>query len=90
MGRLIDADKLMAEMKKVEAEPAYQHTGEDWYVGMVSAEGFVDEAETADAIPVEWIKSQIPKSEEFYATLISIILLQLINKYHEEQQGDTQ
>lgn len=57
--RLIDADKLMAEMKKAEAEPAYQHTGEDWYVGMISAEGFVDEAETVEAIPVNWIEEYL-------------------------------
>lgn len=86
--RLIDADKLMAEMKEAEAEPAYQHTGEDWYVGMVSAEGLVDEAETVEAIPVNYLNSRINdfRQRESYAGKFAADCLQaIINKYNKEK-----
>ena len=37
------AEKLKAELNKRLDEPAYQHSGEDYYVGICSAESVVDE-----------------------------------------------
>ena len=44
--RLIEADALLAEFDKREAEPEYQHEGEDWYCGLISGEELVMEAPT--------------------------------------------
>lgn len=56
--RMIDADALLTEIRKKEAEPNYQHTGEDWCVGLIIAEGLVDEQPTIE--PQKWI----PVSQE--------------------------
>lgn len=37
------AEKLKEELNKSLEEPAYQHSGEDYYVGICSAENIVDE-----------------------------------------------
>lgn len=44
--RLIDADALIKAIEKKEAEPSYQHTGEDWAVGLIMAEGLIFEQPT--------------------------------------------
>lgn len=51
--RMINADALLTEIQKKEAEPSYQHTGEDWCVGLIIAEGLVDEQPTIE--PQKWI-----------------------------------
>lgn len=50
---MINADALLTEIQKKEAEPSYQHTGEDWCVGLIIAEGLVDEQPTIE--PQKWI-----------------------------------
>lgn len=41
--RLIDAEALLRELKKLSSEPAYYHDAEDWYVGVACAEEVVCE-----------------------------------------------
>jgi hypothetical protein len=45
-GRLIDADMLTGMISKKAAEPEYQHTGEDWSVGLYLAENLTYEVPT--------------------------------------------
>ena len=44
--RLIDGDALLVEFDRREAEPEYQHEGEDWYCGLISGEELVMKAPT--------------------------------------------
>ena len=50
--RLIDANALQRKLVELGAEPDYQHSGEDWGVGVCMAEGIVDEMPTVDAVEV--------------------------------------
>lgn len=61
--RMINADALLTEIQKKEAEPSYQHTGEDWCVGLIIAEGLVDEQPTIE--PQKWIlcSERLPEEE---------------------------
>lgn len=60
--RLIDADTLLTAIQKKEAEPSYQHTGEDWCVGLIIAEGLVDEQPTIE--PQKWVSCSERLPEE--------------------------
>lgn len=60
--RMIDADALLTEIRKKEAEPNYQHTGEDWCVGLIIAEGLVDEQPTIE--PQKWVSCSERLPEE--------------------------
>ena len=53
--RLIDADKLMESLKP----------NESVWVGLVLSE-LIDNTTTVKAIPIEWIKNWIAKSENTY------------------------
>lgn len=46
--RLIDADLAKQKIIALEHEPAYQHEGEDWAVGLCMAESVLDEIPTSD------------------------------------------
>ena len=46
--RLIDADLAKQKIVALEHEPAYQHEGEDWSVGLCMAESVLDEIPTSD------------------------------------------
>lgn len=84
--RLIDADKL----KIHDVSPAYGYT----VMGVEEEE--IDDAETVDAIPVEWIKDiirrclEIMKSNmlDFYTltnySLVAQLLAQLLERWEEE------
>lgn len=43
--KLIDLNNLLQMLQRKMEEPAYQHTGEDWYVGLISAEDCIEEAQ---------------------------------------------
>ena len=45
-GRLIDADILTGMISKTSAEPEYQHTREDWRIGLYLAEDLTYEMPT--------------------------------------------
>lgn len=64
--RTIDVDALLAEFDRREAEPEYQHEGEDWYCGLISGEELVMEAPTIETerrwIPVS---ERMPKEETY-------------------------
>lgn len=45
--RLIDADLAKQKIVALEHEPAYQHEGEDWSVGLCMAEFVLDEVPNA-------------------------------------------
>ena len=61
--RPIDADRVQEKIEKKLTEPSYQHEGEDWQNGLIVAEMFIDYAPTVDAIPIEWIESQVDKGK---------------------------
>ena len=46
--RLIDADVLIKAIHKKQAEPDYQHVGEDWEIGLSIADGLVWEQPTIE------------------------------------------
>lgn len=54
MSDLIDRKAVLQRIREVEKEPDYQHTSEDWCVGLCIAEGIVEETESAE-----------PEHEEF-------------------------
>lgn len=45
-GRLVDGDKIVDEIMKLEEEPEYQHTGETWQNGLYMAESVIEFAPT--------------------------------------------
>jgi hypothetical protein len=75
MGRLIDREKLIAEYDRVHIGPPG------------GARKLMEEAEEVPAIPVDWIKAQIPDSTEFFAVVTAIILQHLIDLYREEKDN---
>ena len=75
MGRLIDREKLIAEYDRVHIGPPG------------GARKLMEEAEEVPAIPVDWIKAQIPDSTEFFAVVTAIILQHLIDLYRKEKDN---
>lgn len=49
--RLIDVDELLCRIRQATNEPAYYHNGEDWFVGMCTAEEFIIESPIVAIIP---------------------------------------
>ena len=43
--RLVDVNKILQILEEKRKEPAYQHSGEDWYVGLIDAEDCIGEAQ---------------------------------------------
>lgn len=62
--RPIDADALIKELNKGQAEPAYQHHGEDWYVGMITAEELVYEQPTITLQQWRPCSERLPEEKE--------------------------
>jgi len=77
MGRLVDENDVYSVLTEY-----YHHKTATQHMVLADA---LSTVKTADAIPCEWIKAQIPDSKEFYAVVTSIILYQLIDKYQREQ-----
>ena len=65
MGRLIDADKLKAQIEAHEIK--YKFTPTDYQyghnVGIDKAVNDIEDAETVEAIPVPWIKARMEELE---------------------------
>lgn len=50
--RIVDADALTQKIDEILCEPDYQHTGENWSVGLLIAQNTIDCAPTIKAKPV--------------------------------------
>lgn len=61
MGRLIDADKLRAQIEAHEIQTRFTLTDYEYghNTGLDKAEDEVDLAETVEAIPVDWIREYL-------------------------------
>jgi hypothetical protein len=55
MGVVISRQAAIDALERRLAEPSYQHNGEDWYVGMNSAEFEIEALPSADRPTGEWI-----------------------------------
>ena len=66
MSDLISRQAAIDAIEHRLAEPAYQHTGEDWYVGMNCAESELYELPSAQPEP-KWIpvSERLPKSRTY-------------------------
>ena len=79
--RLIDADKLIASLKPEESV----------WVGLVLAEQ-VANAETIDAIPIEWIKKKIKEKKERFVgycdelTPVFVMYEQVLSDWEKENE----
>lgn len=49
--RLIDMDELLLRMRQATNEPSYYHDGDDWFVGMYTAEEFILESPVIAVVP---------------------------------------
>ena len=52
MGRIIDADVLEQKLDAILCEPDYQHTGENWSVGILIAQNAIYDIPTVEAKPI--------------------------------------
>ena len=80
MGRLIDADKLMEDVRK----------NSESYFADDFAKQWVDRQQTADAIPVPWIEAEIKKLRDMdngFASLSAGQIEAMLKKWREEQRG---
>ena len=80
MGRLIDADKLMEDVRK----------NSESYFADDFAKQWVDRQQTADAIPVPWIEAEIKKLRDMdngFASLSAGQIEAMLKKWREEQKG---
>ena len=93
MGRLIDADKLKAQVEAHEIK--YKFTPTDYQyghnVGIDKAVADIDAAETVPAIPVDWIRAYIDRLKAMGVQLslrdaqaVSV----MVDKYMMEQYGN--
>lgn len=62
MGRLIDTDEMEKKLEEILCEPDYQHTGENWSVGMSLAQSATYDIPTA--YDVEEVIKKIQKIGE--------------------------
>ena len=96
MGRLIDADKLRGVMSVAKdeygnvAESFFNMGGElstEWWC----VEDMLDNAETVEAIPVDWIKAEINKLRDMdngFAAMSAGQIEAMLKKWREEQKGN--
>ena len=80
MGRLIDADKLMEDVRK----------NSESYFADDFAKQWVDRQQTADAIPVPWIEAEIKALRELdfgFTTMTAGQIETMLNKWRKEQKG---
>ena len=92
MGRLIDADKLKAQVEAHEIK--YKFTPADYQyghnVGIDKAVADIDDAETVEAIPTAWIEAEIKKLRDLdfeFATMTAGQIEAMLNKWRKEQKG---
>lgn len=62
--RLIDADELDKKLEEISQEPDYQHDGEDWCVGVITAQTEVASMPTIDAVEVVRCKDCKHRADE--------------------------
>ena len=93
MGRLIDADKLKAQVGAHEIK--YKFTPTDYQyghnVGVDKAVADIEDAETVDAIPVPWIEAEIKKLRDMdngFASLSAGQIEAMLKKWREEQKHE--
>ena len=86
MGRLIDADKLKAQF----TEPADWLDINQTLVHKTGIWAEIDNAETVEAIPVDWIEAEIKKLRDMdngFASLSAGQIKAMLNKWRKEQKG---
>lgn len=94
--RLIDADVLKADYGMADdcknCKTAYRSCDYDRNYSKMDFCGWLDGAETVDAIPVEWIKKQIEwlKSlDNTFSSLTANNIQVMLNSWEREQHGET-
>lgn len=93
MGRLIDADKLKAQVEAHEIK--YKFTPTDYQyghnIGIDKAVTDIEDAETVEAIPVPWIEAEIKALRELdfgFTTMTAGQIEAMLNKWRKEQKGN--
>lgn len=88
MGRLIDADKLKAQVEAHEIK--YKFTPTDYQyghnVGIDKAVNDIEDAETVEAIPVPWIESYL--SDCAVWSIAYYVIKGMLYKWREEREGE--
>lgn len=94
--RLIDADALKADYGMADdckdCRTGYRSCEYDRIYSKMDFCGWIDDAETVDAIPVEWIKKQIEwlKSlDNTFSSLTANNIQVMLNSWEREQHGET-
>ena len=70
MGRLIDSDEIEKKLEEILCEPDYQHTGENWSVGVSLAQSAIYDIPTAydvEAVVKQIEEKAFPDFEEEYS-----------------------
>ena len=81
--RLIDADALKARIEQ-EEDREYDATG--YLLHMTDSLPVIDNAPTIDAIPVEWLKTQIDEALDDNETELASDIDWLIRRYINERE----
>lgn len=88
MGRLIDADKLKAQVEAHEIK--YKFTPTDYQyghnVGINKAVNDIEDAETVEAIPVDWIEKYIEEMDEIGFCPEAMHVSSMMSRWKEEQR----
>ena len=94
--RLIDADVLKADYGMADdckdCKTGYRSCEYDRIYSKMDFCGWLDDAPTVDAIPVEWIKKQIEwlKSlDNTFSSLTANNIQAMLNSWEREQHGET-
>lgn len=94
--RLIDADALRADYGMAEdcknCKTGYRSCEYDRIYSKMDFCGWLDDAPTVNAIPVEWIKKQIEwlKSlDNTFSSLTANNIQVMLNSWEREQHGET-
>ena len=59
MDEYIKKESALCLLRNLAKEPAYQHDGEDYYVGICEASGVINEMNPADVAPVQHAKWEV-------------------------------
>lgn len=94
--RLVDIDALKADYGMADdckdCRTGYRSCEYDRIYSKMDFCGWIDDAETVDAIPVEWIKKQIEwlKSlDNTFSSLTANNIQVMLNSWEREQHGKT-
>ena len=91
MGRLIDADKLKAQVEAHEIK--YKFTPTDYQyghnVGIDKAVADIDDAETVEAIPVDWLMQKADWCDKNNGIFVSGAIRSAVDAWREEQNNGT-